>query len=868
MPFSRPSRVRHRVTLSVLLCLSCSTLPSAMAADPHAATHRHTGRNAASSSSHPQAPAAPAAKPTPDPSQDVELPDSILLKGLPSSWRATLMDPPQPPATTPPTEPATAKSGTKEASRVSSSKTPATAGTGAPPQSVASTSRILLPVPPHMGIAAFQSGDRFIIVVDNAEPMDTSALRGDGLFSTLSVKTLPDATLIQVRLPDTRRLYLSQQAEGWVLGDKPPPGDHYDDRRVINPQYTDSGILYPMRQSGRVLSISDPTSGDRLLVGTSTLDDGGILSLRNGDGYDVWPTSEGVVIAAHSPRIDLKPVPSGILLTQDGKDFLDHGEAVYANDVDLKWLGLQALPLDALTRRYHTAVLAAADSDPFHRFTQRLKAAKAAFSLGAFVEARGILTVALQDDPEEAALPDVRFLLGAAELLSGDMDGASMLNGPWPGGQQRATQLWQGLYLAATGENDAAAARLLARDFARLKSYPTPVRDVLLPMASEEIARYGTPDDLAALDDLPAGPAYQLATALRQMRSGKRDLAYAAFQKLADSRDPQVAEKALEQKTSIELADGHIKPDAAAELFETMIPDARLAGREARVRLIQADAYMQTQRWSDALQAIDAARLHPDASSKDMTAPLLSQVLTGIADSIPPASDKKGLLHDTAMLKVHLPDLPPGARKGDILVSSGRMLLALGLPDDAAQAFSDAIPMLTAPDLRALAGAALAETNLERRLPQEAAQALAITDDPSLPDDIKTTRQVLTARIALATGDQVKALTLLRNSANIAALDLTARVHEQKGEWAAAASDVRKMTADLLPPTGPLTESQQVLALRLASDASQAADQTLLDWVAGRVGDRMPDGDRGRMFRLMTKPPGGAADASPTTAPL
>ncbi|MFW7269490.1 hypothetical protein ACMAUO_16185 [Gluconacetobacter sp. Hr-1-5] len=838
-----------------------------MAADRPAAAHRQAARNAASTSSQPPAPAAPAANPTPDPSQDVELSDSILLKGLPSSWRATLMDPPQPPATTPPTGPTAGKNGTKEASRASSSKTPP-ASTGAPPQSVASTNRILLPVPSRMGIAAFQSGDRFIIVVDNAEPMDTSALHGDGLFSTLSVNTLPDATLIQVRLPDTRRLYLSQQAEGWVLGDKPPPGGHYDDRRVINPQYTDSGILYPMRRSGRVLSISDPASGDRLLVGTSTLDDGGILSLRHGGGYDVWPTSEGIVIAAHSPRIDLKPVPSGILLTQDGKAFLDHGEAAYANDVDLKWLGLQNLPLDALTRRYHAALLAAADSDPFHRFTQRLKAAKAAFSLGAFVEARGILTVALQDDPEEAALPDVRFLLGAAELLCGDMDGATMLNGPWSGGQKRATQLWQGLYLAATGENDAAAAQLLARDFARLKSYPIPVRDVLLPIASEEIARYGTPEDLATLDNLPAGSAYQLANAFRQMRSGKRDLAYAQFRKLAEDPDPQVAEKALEQKTSIELADGHLKPGAAAEIFETMIPDARLAGREAKVRLMQAGAYIQTQRWGDALQAIDAARTPPDTSSKDVAAPLLSQALTGIAASIPPGSDKASLLHDTAMLKVHLPDLPPGERKGNILVSYGRMLLALGLPDDAAQAFSDAIPMLAAPDLRALAGAALAETNIERKRPQDAAQALTITDDPSLPDDIKTTRQVLAARIALATGDQAKALTLLRNSPNTSALDLTARVHEQKGEWAAAASDVRKMAEDLLPPTGSLTESQQILALRLASDASQAADQTILGWVADRVGDRMPDGDRGRMFKLMTRPPGEAADTAPATSPL
>ncbi|MBB2167728.1 hypothetical protein HLH36_05060 [Gluconacetobacter aggeris] len=867
MPFSRPHRVRRCVTLSVFACLSCSAITSTMAAESHRAGPRHTSRTATSPSKPLPAPPTPAANATPDPSRDVELPDSVLLKGLPSSWRATILDDPQSPAATPSSGATTGKNGMKEAPRVPSTNTLQPGGADSQP-GVASTNRILLPVPPRMGIAAFQSGDRFIIVIDNAEPMDTSALRGDGIFSTLSVNTLPDATLIQVRLPDTRRLYLSQQAEGWVLGDKPPPGGDYDDRRVINPQYTDSGVLYPMRRSGRVLSISDPASGDRLLVGTSAMDDGGILSLRNGDGYDVWPTTEGIVIAAHSPRIDLKPVPNGILLTEDGKAFPDHGRAIYANDVDLKWLGLQNLPVDALIQRYRTSLLAAADSDPFHRFTRRLDAAKAAFNLGAFVEARGILTVALQDDPEEAALPDVRFLLAASELLCGTMDGALMLNGPWPSSQKRATQLWQGLYLAAIGENDATAAHQLALDFGRLKSYPAPIRDALLPAAAEEIGRYGTPEDLAVLDDLPPGSRYQLANAFRQMRSGKRDLAYASFQKLADDPNPQVAEKALEQKTSIELADGRIKPDAAAEIFNTMMPDARLAGREATVRLMQADAYMQTHNWSDALQAIDAARTYPDMASKNMMAPLVSQALAGLADSSSPGSDKKSLLHDTAMLKVHLPDLPPGAQKGNVLVSYGRMLLALGLPDDAAQAFSDAIPMLTAPDLRAKAGAALAETDIERKLPQDAAQALAITDNPSLPDDIRTTRQVIAARVALATGDQAKALSLLHNSPNASALDLTARIHEEKGEWAAAAGDIRKMAEDIIPPTGPLTESQQILALRLASDASQASDQRLLGWVADRVGDRISDGDRGRMFKLLTKPSGAALTASQTSAPL
>ncbi|MBB2203567.1 hypothetical protein HLH27_00840 [Gluconacetobacter takamatsuzukensis] len=841
------------------MLLSCSAITPAMAADRHG-NARHHG-NSHTPAPTPQAPPTAALPPAvaQSPQTETGLPDAVLLQGLPSSWRATLMDPPS----------ATTKTSSGPApSTASASGRPPPPPTPSSQQSDANASspdtpsmdRILLPVPPRMGLAAFQSGSRFIIVIDNAEPMDTSALRGTGIFSTLTVNTLPDATLIQLRVPDTRRLYLSQQAEGWVLGDKPPPAIDYEDRRVINPQYVEDGTLYPMRRSGRVISITDPTSGRRLLVGTSTMDDGGILSLREGDGYEVWPTTEGVVISAQSPRIDLRPVPNGMLLTEDGKAFLDHGRAVYASDVDLKWLGLRDLPLDALMARYNTALHAAADSTPADRFDRRLDAAKAAFNLGSFVETRGIMTIALQDDPEEASRPDVRFLLAAAELLCGDVDGASLLTGPWPQNDKRATQFWRGLYLAALRDDHDTAARLLARDFTRIKSYPQPVREVILPVAAEEIARYGTPEDLTVLNSLPPDAQYQLVDAFRQLRSGNRNAAYATFQKLEDNRNPLVAEKAIEQKASMDLASGHITPGAAANLFSTLLPDARLAGREAAVRLLLADAYMRDRRWSDALQSIDAARSVPQPAPPSAIAPALFQALSGVAQTPPSTEDKESLLRAAAMLKAHVSDLPPGEKRADILVAYGRMLSALGLPDDAALAFSDAIPLLESPALRAAAGIALAQVDLERKLPQDALKVLDVTDDPNLPDDIKTTRRIMTAQIALANGDTTKTLSVLHNDTSPQSLDITARIHEGKGEWAAAARDVRRLAEATIPESGSLSDDQQALALRVASDASQAADRPLLDWITSRIGGRPLDGDRQALFNLLTKP------VSPTLA--
>lgn len=873
----------RRCLLPLALLLSCSAMTTV--ADAARRTHaprttqaappKGKGLNAATAATAATAAGAAAtagaAAATPaTPADPGTAADADLLKGLPAPWKATVLDVPLPP---PAPAPQTAGKGRKpgqKAGQPGGSGSSVAGGGGSINVPATSTSRVLIPISPRMGLAAFRSGDSFVIVVDNAEPMDTSALHGDGVFSTLTVTTLPGATLLQIKLPDTREFFLSQQAEGWILGDKPPPGNVYGDRRVINPIVADGGILYPMRKPGRVLSITDPASGQKLFVGTSTTDDGGILSFRHGDGYDIWPTTEGVVVAANSPDVGLRATPEGALLTSGESPLPDSKVAVYANTVDLDWLGLQKLPNEQLEARLHKALLAAADSDPAQRFAARLEEARAAFGVGAFLEARGILTVALEDDPEEAVRPEVSFLLAASELLSGNMDGAFLLEGPWPDNEQRATQLWRGLYLASKGGHEAEAAHLLARDFTRLDNYPTSVRSVLLPFAAEQVGRYGTAEDLSVLDKLPAGSVYKLASAFRDLRTGKRTQAYDAFNALSVDPDPVVAEKALEQKISLDMSDGKLTPVAAAEMFNGLMPDARLAGREATVRLLQADAYMRARKWPEALATLDMVKDTPEQVSEPVLSPMLFQTLAAVASEVVKDTDRDSILHGAAMLRAHLSALQPGTKKGEILMAYGKMLLGLGLADEAQEAFSDAVPMLDSPELKALAGQGLAESYIALKDLASATDVLQRTDSPDLPDDMKASRRRLQARITLAKGDQTAALGLLNGDSFSDSLDMAARIHESRGEWPAAVANVRKMAEAEIPPQGPLSAAQQTLALRLASDASQASDAQTLAWLAQLVGDRSMDGESGRVFRLLTQvggpKPGAATAAKPATA--
>lgn len=727
-----------------------------------------------------------------------------------------------------------------------------------PAVSAPSRNRILIPVPGQMGIAAYQSGDRFIILVDARQPMDVSALRGDGMFSRLGVTTLPDLTMISLPVPDTRQLYLSQQSDGWVLGDQPPPGMDYTDRPEITPRLRGDGLLFPMRRPGRVFSIKDPASGTSLVVGTTTLDDGGLLSLRKGRDYDVWPSMEGVVIAQHEPpQVVMRAIMQGDLLQRaDDRLLADMDRAVYASDVDLNWLGLKHLAAPQAQERYRQALVAAADSSPGERFGKRLDAARAALGVGAFPDARAIMDVALEDDPEEAFRPDVRFFLAATDLLAGRMKGAAQLMQEWPEQAMRATKLWQGLYEAAAGGNDAEAARLLARDMPRLLNYPEPLRASLLPMAAELIARRGTPADRKALDSLPEGSEFRFIQAVRALRDGDEKKATSLLEALSVDHDPVIAEKAMEEGVALSLRDGHLPAEKAARQYASLLPDARLSGRDGIVNMLRAGADIRAHQWEAALQALDQARQAAPPHDEARMQALLSAALSGVAQGLPGpdgggSQNEATLLHEAALLKAHMQDLPASAKKGNLLLAYGRLLGRLGLEEQAGNAMNTAIPMMTDPQDRAAAGDALAENEIRRGQLDKASATLADTGGASLPPQETARRTRLMASMAAASGKPEVALYLLGADQDPQAADIRAHIHENREEWSPAVADLRSMVMQLLPPQGDMTVSQQLLALRLASDASRAGDAGALEWIRNRVGDRPFEGDAGRMFRLL-----------------
>lgn len=732
-----------------------------------------------------------------------------------------------------------------------------------------SKNRILIPLSPNMGIAGYQSGEKFIIVVDNKEPLDISALHGDGIFSNLSLTTLPGFTMMTLPIPDTRKLYMSKQSNGWVLGDQMPPGVDYSDRAEINPSVDDGKILFPMRRAGRILTINDPVTNTPLIIGTTILDDGGMLSARKDAEYDIWPSIEGIVVAKHdkNSNIELISTNEGDLLKKiDGTPLNDLSRATYASVVDLEWLGLKNLSPQKAQERYKQALLDAADSSPKDKFNKRIEAAKAAIGASDFKNALAIINTALDDDPEESKRPDITFLFSVISFLNHDYKNSESLMQEWPEEDIRATKLWKGIYMSQTGEDNDESSKLIARDYGRLLNYPDAIKDVLLPMASEQIARFGTPDQKKELSKMPNNrPEYAFDKALIELGNGNKDKAVYIFEDLSGSTDLPVMEKSLEAGISMSLNDNNITPEQAEQQYASLLPDATLVDREGPLNLLRAKADIKSNNFSKALSALDAAsQTHLEHKNPEVKL-LYNKALHEVSNQISANNQnntlsQEDIIHDAALIESHINDMPDSPQKVEMLVAYGEALDKLGLAENATDNFQKAFNISNEPMQKAKVADKLANNLIKRKLYDESEKAINDSSSNLLTPEENVNRSRILARISAGNGKPEVALMLLNAYSDPDSSYIKAVIHENRQEWSDAVKDLKIVVQNKITKDGVLNNEQQILALKIASDASRANDASTLAWIKDLIGNRTFNGSDGQIFQLLVN--GGSSQDS------
>lgn len=710
-------------------------------------------------------------------------------------------------------------------------------------------SSLLLPFDAQTGVAAFWSGQDFIVVADRPV-RELARSVSSGPFSGLDVTVLDTATVLRLHLPAHPQISLSRQSDGWMLQDvsSVSSGSASRPSSGVTPVLRPGAVLFPQKQPGRTLALPDPASGERLLIATSRDGTGGVTQPRQAEGYAIRPSLEGVVVAPASPQIMLRSTAEGAVLDAVALQPLPVGERVgekaasavapsTGKGQDRDWLGFGLLRTGA-----------------GHPPLSRLAAAQRAFASGQPWEALKALD---SDPPEDAPVATAAektaetFLHAAASLLAGRIGQAEALNTA-QFGDSPATRVWRGLYLMQAGQSSRTASVLLAAGFAQVLTYPAAVRALILPQVAIYVARFGDDASVALLGTLPDDPAYNLARALLLARGGQTETARVALENLTASSSLQTVAYARAALVDLMLDKDMIAPAMAVEAYGKLLdndgqPADLPAGPRARIRLGQAHALTLAGQPQAALAALDAVKAQPDAPQD-----VLSEAYQGLLKGLIFPATASGKPQDAAaravpvreatrfgLIATHLPHVADGAGKAKLLAGYGRLLLQAGQTEAAVRVLGQAAVLLENPVARAETDDLLAQAALQAHRPDLAQRALDRSAGLVLPDDLATQRTYDTARLLAERGETARALTLLARDETDAGLDLRGRLYESDRRWAEAVLVVGRLAARSLPEEGVLTEPQRALAFRLATDAAAARDSATLSrlktWLAGRT---------------------------------
>jgi hypothetical protein len=709
---------------------------------------------------------------------------------------------------------------------------------------------ILVPFGRSVGAVAFPRGGLAHVVFDDAKPIDLAGLKNDPVFGSARVTLLAAATQMTIKLPAGARLRLLRQPDGWVVAVAQSGRADAAARIAL-----DKGVLtLAVPSAADTVVLDDGATGGRLLGGTVLAPGAGVAVPHVSPEFTVLPSWAGIVVAANGDRLALRAGKSGFELANNSGPALAASLAEAADSAAeaaalTRHFDFPPLPAAALLMRLRAAMHAAATAPPLGRWAPRLQVAQAMLALGLDREAAGVLRVAQQDAPDQAAAADEAALLAMADWLAGLEPGTALADPAL--GKSDEIAFWRALAGPQVADQRSAAAGLAAT-WRLLLAYPEPLRRRLARPVAEAMLQGGQTAAVDALLKRLPGSALDDVRASRLAQQNQPARALALLDSIAARPDRRQAAAAARAAVELRLAAHQISPAQAAAALEKQIFAWREPATELALRLRLAELRTQAGEWrpalallreTDAMFPADHDQVH--AAEVAVIADLLK---AGQAERLPPL--------DLVALADESTDLISSEDGGSALAPViADKLLALDLPDRAEPILARLMDASPAAEPKAQLGLRLAGLRLNAGQAAGAIAALDASEAPDLPDPLRTQRGVLRGRALAAAGQQDAALALLATLDGAEALNARATILEGRRDWRGAETALLALLRDTLPAQGKLTVAQQDLVLRVASDASEAGDMAVLQQLQNGDAARLDAGARPALFQALAEQP-------------
>jgi hypothetical protein len=722
---------------------------------------------------------------------------------------------------------------------------------------------ILLQTDRDVGLAAFRSGADILVVLDAAIDFRLPSPTLAPPFVNMTSRRTVDATVICLPVAPNSSLRLARDERGWLVALGPPPSTMASiEPRLIKTGPSAAHIRLSASAPSRVVTVMDPQTGGRLLVGTQDTPGEAVPNEWPQGQFKLLPTLQGVVVVAKSDDILLRREAHGFAIFAG-----PHGAGEIVSDAERQdpdapvapplsqLFGFPNGPVPDLIRKLNEQTFAAGSAPALARSGPRLQVAATMVALGMGVEAQSVLDIAAADDPALLDMPRVNGLRAVAAVLAHRFGAADAIADPRLNGTIEI-ELWRALLDVARDQTSEKDALSLSAALPLLMAYPRALRDRFLPEALEAMALNGQAEaEQDTLKSAPQDSDLDLARGMVAEMTNQPAAALQAYDQVAARSDRLPRYKAMVRAAELRLKGGDLDAKAGADALDRALFGWLGDRQEFLLRIRIANLRRQAGQWREALTVLrDGRAAFPDDHvrlDQEIAATFTALFAGDAAQRIAPADFVA--LYDQNMDLVQNLSLTESV--GTKLVD---YLVGLGLQGRAEPIQARLVAQSTDPTSRVLLGARLSSLRMTLADPAGAIAALSDTAPPAggtADPTVMEARQLLYARAESERGNKDVALGMLDVLGTADSDEMRADIYTTRKDWPNTISALTALERKRISSAVDLTEDQQAIVMRLAEAATLGADSATLVRLTETYGASMANGKSAALFRLITSPP-------------
>jgi len=717
--------------------------------------------------------------------------------------------------------------------------------------------------------AVFRRGENLWLAFDRPPPKDVVTRIAAAAPHLGEVRLLEDdgATVLIIGASPTVVPRLSREGSRWTVDLR--PRSSLPERGLAAPVIESEGgdrVRYPVVGAGRMLWVTDPDAGDRLVVVPTRGAGMGMALPYSFPQFRSLQSPQGIVIQPLTSNIEVATIRSGVLVRDRDGLLVSNAEerrsSRQAEDPFADLPGLFELEewrrggLEGYQDNRQALQRALSGLNGELLGIARLELARFYFAHGLDSETLGSIQVIESENPRLAQDPEVRLIKGAGQVMMEDYRAAAVsLAHPALSGEREAL-LWQAA-LAALAEDWQAAATGFAVTLDLIDAYP---RNVQLPLNLAAAEAFLQSGDLEAtviqigallrdrLDDREAAQVKVIQGAL-ELAKGDPEQARKLWSKARDSSHRPSQARARLALIDLGMSEGSLSPSAAIAELERL----RFAWRgdlfELTLLRKLAALYVEENRHRDALYALrEAVTNFPDGpaarNSAQRMREIFAEIYRGPGDpDVPP-------LRALALYQEFM-ELTPIGPEGDRMITGlADRLVEVDLLDRAAELLEGQVRYRLEGSEKARVGTRLALVQLLGRNPEASLGALEASEVAGMDGELVLQRRQLRARALSALDRTDEALKLLENDNSLDAENLRADVHWRQRQWPQAVIALSKLIP-LLPPRRSMEVGESQLVVNLAVALMLSNQSVELEDLDRRYGAAMAKGPHAETFKLL-----------------